>query len=67
MSEFVREYAWMKRTNPQSTAEIREVCNVLAECDRMWNPHHAETYGWKDSKRKLRLVRMFDAFRKMGV
>ena len=70
-SKFAEEYFWMKSTDPQSSAQIREFCNVLAWCDRMWNPNYIRDQHSmipkKDSKRKARLVRMFWAFQKMGV
>ena len=70
---FISDYAWMKRTTPTSSAQVREVVNVLAECDRAFNPNYTRDenrarFNPKHpiSKRRVRLVRMFWAYKNEG-
>lgn len=67
---FMSDYSWMRRTTPTSSAQVREVINVLAECERIWNPYWRNrkfSPTWKESKRRVRLVRMFWAYKNKGV
>ena len=67
---FMQEYAWMRRTTPTSSAQVREVVNVLAECERKWNPYWRNRMfspTWKESKRRVRLARMFWALKNEGM
>ena len=70
---FMQEYSWMRRTTPTSSAQVREVVNVLAECDRLFNPNYErdksrERFNPKHpaSKRKIRYLRMYWAFMNKG-
>lgn len=66
---FMSDYAWMRRTTPTSSAQVREVVNVLAVCERMWNPYWRNRKfdpTWKESKRRVRLARMFYALKNKG-
>lgn len=70
---FIQEYSWMRRTTPTSSAQVREIINVLAECDRVFNPNYTRDKSRERfnpnhpaSKRKIRYLRMYWALKNKG-
>ena len=70
---FMSDYAWMRRTTPTSSAQVLEMICVLADCDKTFNPNYTrdksrERFNPKHpaSKRKIRYLRMFWAYKNEG-